>query len=86
MKTKYSDEDVHTLSVDEVLDIFQTNADTGLSKSEAAKRTNHFGLYYIHLLQGIHGTSGLHFHQKSNQSIDQNYHQNSDSFNIILKV
>ena len=44
MKTKYSDEDVHTLSVDEVLDIFQTNADTGLSKSEAAKRSKEFGL------------------------------------------
>lgn len=44
MKTKYSNEDVHTLSVAEVLDIFQTNADTGLSKLDAAKRSKEFGL------------------------------------------
>ncbi|WP_435353085.1 cation-translocating P-type ATPase [Emticicia sp. SJ17W-69] len=44
MKIKYLANDAHTLSVAEVLDIFQTNADTGLSKVEAAKRLKEFGL------------------------------------------
>ncbi|WP_394992844.1 cation-transporting P-type ATPase [Emticicia sp.] len=44
MKIKYSTNDTHTLSVAEVLSIFQTNAETGLSDSEAKKRSNEFGL------------------------------------------
>lgn len=44
MKTKYPINDMHTLAVAEVLDIFQTNAETGLNKAEVAKRIKEFGL------------------------------------------
>ncbi len=40
---KYPHEDVYTLSVDEVLDAFQTDATAGISTAEAARRTQKFG-------------------------------------------
>ena len=40
---KYPLEDVHTLSVDEIISSFQTNPDQGLSTSEAESRTKTFG-------------------------------------------
>ncbi|MES2798021.1 MAG: cation-translocating P-type ATPase [Bacteroidota bacterium] len=43
MKTKYPTEDIHTLSMEEVLQGFQTNAETGLSKAEAATRFKQLG-------------------------------------------
>ena len=44
MNIKYPVEDTHALSVDEVLQSFQTNAGKGISRSEAEKRSNKFGL------------------------------------------
>ena len=44
MNIKYPINNSHTLSVEEILHSFQTNADTGLSKSEAEKRSKEFGL------------------------------------------
>ncbi len=44
MKIEYPVDDVHTLSVEEIFQSFQTNAETGLSKSEAEKRIKEFGL------------------------------------------
>lgn len=43
MKINYPAPDLHTLSVEEVFQSFQTNAETGLSSSEAEKRTKEFG-------------------------------------------
>lgn len=44
MEIKYPIEDPHTLSVEEVLQSFQTDADKGISRSEAEKRSKEFGL------------------------------------------
>lgn len=44
MKIKYPIEDPHTLSIEEVFHSFQTDADAGISKSEAEKRSKEFGL------------------------------------------
>ncbi len=44
MKIKYPINDAHTLSVIEVLEIFQTNGKSGLSRSEADKRSKEYGL------------------------------------------
>ncbi len=44
MKINYPVTDVHTLSVKEAFQSFQTNVETGLSHSEAEKRTKEFGL------------------------------------------
>ena len=44
MNIKYPLEDVHTLSVEEVLNSFQTDAVHGISSTEADKRTKEFGL------------------------------------------
>ena len=44
MNIKYPVEDTHALSVDEVLQSFQTDAGKGISRSEAEKRSNKFGL------------------------------------------
>jgi len=43
MKIKYPPDDPHTLSVKEILQSFQTNAETGISQSEAENRTKEFG-------------------------------------------
>ena len=43
MKIKYPPDDPHTLSVAEILQSFQTNAETGISQSEAENRTKEFG-------------------------------------------
>ena len=43
MELKYSAKDTYTLSIDEVLAIFQINVDTGLSKVEAEKRSKEYG-------------------------------------------
>ena len=43
MKISYPINDPHTLSVEEVLNSFQTNVETGLSASEAGNRTTQFG-------------------------------------------
>jgi P-type Ca2+ transporter type 2C len=44
MKINYPASDVHTLSVEEVFQSFQTNAETGLSNSEVDNRSKEFGL------------------------------------------
>lgn len=44
MKINYPIHNIHALSVEEVLQTFQTDSTTGLSKSEAEKRTKEFGL------------------------------------------
>jgi len=44
MQLKNTNNDAHTLSIDEILAIFQTNIDTGLSKVEAEKRSKKYGL------------------------------------------
>jgi P-type Ca2+ transporter type 2C len=44
MKINYPIADVHTLSAEEVFQSFQTNAETGLSNSEAEKRSKEFGV------------------------------------------
>jgi P-type Ca2+ transporter type 2C len=44
MELKYSAKDTYTLSIDEVLAIFQINIDIGLSKVEAEKRSKEYGL------------------------------------------
>ncbi len=44
MKIIYPHTDVHTLSVEETEDVFQTNIETGLTNAEAAKRSKQFGL------------------------------------------
>jgi Ca2+-transporting ATPase len=43
MNIKYPIENPHTLSVEEVLGLFQTDTDKGISAIEAEKRTNEFG-------------------------------------------
>ncbi len=43
MKINYPLEYVHTLSIDEIVQSFQTNADKGISQSEAEIRTKEFG-------------------------------------------
>ena len=43
MKIKYPPDDPHTLSVAEILQSFQTNAETGIRQSEAENRTKEFG-------------------------------------------
>lgn len=40
---KYPLEEVHTLSVEEILKSFQTDASNGISTSEADNRTREFG-------------------------------------------
>ncbi len=44
MEIKYPIENPHTLSVEEVLQVFQTDAVAGISQSEVAKRSKEFGL------------------------------------------
>ena len=44
MNIKYPIEDPHTLSVEEVLQSFQTDSDKGISRSEAENRSKEFGL------------------------------------------
>ena len=44
MQLKHSAKDTYTLSIDEVLAIFQINIETGLSKVEAEKRSKEYGL------------------------------------------
>jgi Ca2+-transporting ATPase len=44
MQLKNTNNDAHTLSIDEILAIFQINIDTGLSKVEAEKRSKKYGL------------------------------------------
>jgi P-type Ca2+ transporter type 2C len=43
MKIKYPLEYVHTLSIDEIVQAFETNAQKGISQSEAESRTKEFG-------------------------------------------
>ena len=43
MKITYPYDDPHTTAEEEILQIFQTNAETGLSQSEADNRTKEFG-------------------------------------------
>lgn len=44
MQLKHSAKDTYTLSIDEVLAIFQINIETGLSKVEVEKRSKEYGL------------------------------------------
>lgn len=44
MEIKYPIENPHTLSVEDVLHVFQTDAVVGISQSEVAKRSKEFGL------------------------------------------
>lgn len=44
MQLKNTINDAHTLSIDEILAIFQTNVDTGLNNIEAEKRSKKYGL------------------------------------------
>ena len=43
MKLNYPQQDVHTLTVDEVVQSFETNAEKGITASEAENRTKQFG-------------------------------------------
>ena len=43
MKITYPYDDPHTTAEEEILQIFQTNAETGLSQSAADNRTKEFG-------------------------------------------
>ena len=43
MKMNYPMQDVHTLSVEEILQIFETKAEKGITASEAENRTKQFG-------------------------------------------
>lgn len=44
MKIKYPIKNAHTLSAEEILHLFQTDVAAGISKTEAEKRSNQFGL------------------------------------------
>jgi P-type Ca2+ transporter type 2C len=44
MEIIYPHTDVHTLSVEETADVFQTNGEKGLTNAEVAKRSKQFGL------------------------------------------
>ncbi len=44
MKIKYPVPDIHTLSTEEVLQVFATDVEVGISQSEAEQRTKEFGL------------------------------------------
>lgn len=44
MKIKYPVPDIHTFSTEEVLQLFNTDATTGISQTEAEHRTREFGL------------------------------------------
>ncbi|MBC8110485.1 MAG: HAD-IC family P-type ATPase [Verrucomicrobia bacterium] len=44
MKINYPVEDLHTLSVEEVLNTFQTDANAGINSSDAEQRSKEFGL------------------------------------------
>ena len=43
MKINYPQQDVHTLSVEEIVQSFETHAEKGITASEAENRTKQFG-------------------------------------------